>query len=79
MKMESRITIFKNEKVRKILHQNEWWFSIADICGVLTENTDAQAYWGELKQKLLDEGCRVSEICRRLELEAGDGSKHFND
>ena len=79
MHTETKITILKNRKVRKILYQNERWFSVVDICGVLTEGPDVEACWKELKQKLLDEGCAVAEIIRRLELKVGVGKKHFID
>ena len=73
------IPIFKGRKVRDILHHNELWFSVADVCAVFVETADAEAYWRELKQALRDEGCEVKEICHRLELEDNDGKKYFTD
>ena len=49
----TEIALFKGKGIRKILHNNEWWFSIVDICEVLTESIDAGAYWRKLKQRLL--------------------------
>ena len=52
---------------------------MSDICGILSESAGGEAYWIELKQKLLDEGCVVDEICHRLKIEANDGKKYLTD
>lgn len=33
--------IFKGRQVRRVLHQNEWWFSVVDVVGALTDSPDA--------------------------------------
>lgn len=50
MQPETKNAIFKGRKIRKTLHQNEWWFSVIDVCEVLTDSADAGAYWRKLKQ-----------------------------
>lgn len=52
----TKIAIFKRKEVRKTIFNNEWWFSVVDVCGALTESVDAGAYWRKLKQRLLEEG-----------------------
>jgi len=79
MKPDTKIAIFKGKNIRKILHNNEWWFSVVDICGVLTESADAGAYWRKLKQRLLAEGSQVVTFCHGLKLEAPDGKKYVTD
>lgn len=39
--METKITIFKGEKIRKTLYQNEWWFSVVDVIGILTDSKNS--------------------------------------
>ena len=46
----------------------EWWFSVIDICFALTDSTDAGAYWRKLKQRLNQEGSEIVTICHRLKL-----------
>ncbi|HCW06996.1 MAG TPA: phage antirepressor protein, partial [Cytophagales bacterium] len=50
--METKIAIFKGKEIRKTIHNDEWWFSVVDVCAVLTESIDAGAYWRKLKQRL---------------------------
>ncbi|MFH1191404.1 MAG: Bro-N domain-containing protein [Candidatus Omnitrophota bacterium] len=77
--MDTKIAIFKGKGIRKIIHNNEWWFSVVDVCGVLTDSTDAGAYWRKLKQRLSGEGSEVVTFCHGLKLEASDGKKYETD
>ena len=77
--MDKRIVVFKGKNIRRLLHQNEWWFSVVDICRVLTESPDAGAYWRKLKQRLNEEGCEVVTFCHGLKLEAEDGKQRETD
>jgi len=79
MQPETGIVIFKGRKVRKTLYQKEWWFSVVDVCGVLTDSADAGAYWRKLKQRLADEGSEVVTICHGLKLVAPDGKMRETD
>ncbi|MBU0951627.1 MAG: ATPase [Elusimicrobia bacterium] len=71
--METKIALFKGRRIRKTLHNNEWWFSIVDVCDILTGSTDSGAYWRKLKQRLIEEGSEVVTFCHGLKLEAPDG------
>ena len=79
MDSELKIAIFKGQKIRKIIYQNEWWFSVVDICGALTDSTDAGAYWRKLKQRLIVEGSEVVTFCHGLKLTAPDGKMRETD
>jgi DNA-damage-inducible protein D len=71
--METKLIVFKDKQIRRILHNNEWWFSLTDICGALTDSPDPGAYWRKLKQRLKTEGSEVVTICHGLKLPAPDG------
>ncbi len=45
----ANIALFDGKKNRKVLVDNEWWFSVVDVVGALTESPDAGAYWRKLK------------------------------
>ena len=71
-----KVAIFKGKEIRRIIYQNEWWFSVVDVCGVLVESVDSGAYWRKLKQRLKEEGSQVVTFCHGLKLEAADGKKY---
>jgi len=75
----SKIVLFKGKKVRKIIHKNEWWFSVVDVCFVLTDSLDAGAYWRKLKQRLNDESTEPVTFCHGLKLLASDGKMRETD
>ena len=79
MSQNTQIAIFKGREIRRTLHNNEWWFSVVDVCGVLAESADAGAYWRKLKQRLIAEGSEVVTFCHDLKLEASDGKKYETD
>lgn len=75
----TKIALFKGKKIRKTIYKNEWWFSVVDICEVLTDSTDAGAYWRKLKQRLKEEKSEVVTFCHGLKLAAADGKKYETD
>ena len=76
---ETRVAIFKGNGVRRVIHENEWWFSVIDVCGALTDSVDAGAYWRKLKQRLGEEGNEVVTFCHELRLPAADGKLYKTD
>jgi hypothetical protein len=74
-----KLAVFQGKQIRRILHDNEWWFSVVDVCSVLTDSADAGAYWRKLKQRLNEEGSEVVTFCHGLKLEASDGKKYETD
>ncbi|MDD5147362.1 MAG: Bro-N domain-containing protein [Candidatus Daviesbacteria bacterium] len=76
----TKIAIFRQKEIRKIIHKNEWWFSIIDIIEALTRTDRPRKYWSDLKKKLVNEGySEVSEKIGQLKLEAPDGKKYLTD
>ncbi len=75
----NHIAVFQEKSIRRTWHNEEWWFSVVDVCGVLTESADAGAYWRKLKQRLTAEGSEVVTNCHGLKLEAPDGKQRITD
>ncbi|MBT3512305.1 MAG: Bro-N domain-containing protein, partial [Candidatus Jacksonbacteria bacterium] len=81
-KTTTKLAIFKGKKVRKTIHNNEWWFSLIDVVQALTDQDDdttARKYWNKLAQRLRDEGSEVVTNCHRLKLTAADGKLRETD
>jgi hypothetical protein len=45
-----------------------WYFSIVDVCTVLSESADSTAYWRKLKQRLIAEGNETVTNCHGLKM-----------
>jgi len=77
---DTKIAIFKNKKVRKTIHNDEWWFSVVDVIQALTDSVNPNDYWYRMKVRVKDEdGAELSTLCRQLKLEAPDGKKYNTD
>jgi len=61
--MENKIQLFEKQQVRSIWDekQEKWWFSVVDICAILTDSDyqTARKYWKVLKGRLKSEGCEL--------------------
>ena len=80
MKPDAKIAIFKGRKIRKVLYQNEWWFSVIDVVDVLTDSANSRDYWYKMKVRVKNEdGVELSTFCRQLKLESSDGKKYSTD
>jgi len=77
----NQIKLFEEKKVRAVYDDAEekWYFSIVDVCEVLTESKDAAAYWRKLKQRLNEEGNETVTNCHALKLQAADGKMRKTD
>jgi len=73
MNKNDKLVVFQNKSIRRILVDDEWFFSVIDVVAVLTDSADPSAYWRKLKQRLTAEGSQVVTICHGLKLEAPDG------
>jgi hypothetical protein len=76
---ENHLVVFQEKTIRRTWDNEEWWFSVVDVCAVLTESADAGAYWRKLKQRLSAEGSEVVTFCHGLKLEAPDGKQRVTD
>ena len=80
---KTQIRLFEEQKVRTIWNaeEEEWYFSVVDVCNVLAESAskDPGAYWRKLKQRLKAEGSEVVTNCHGLKLPASDGKFYKTD
>ena len=80
----NQIKLFEEKKVRAVYDdvEEKWYFSIVDVCGVLTESKDpltARKYWNKLKQRLKEEGNETVTNCHQLKLQTADGKMRKTD
>lgn len=80
-KQDNAIQMFEEQKIRTIWdeEQEEWYFSVVDVVGVLTESRNPSAYWRKLKQRLKEEGNEPVTNCHELKMIAADGKMRLTD
>ncbi len=76
----TKIALFKGKQIRKVMHENDWWFSVVDVIEALTDSAQPSKYWTAMKARTTqEEGIQLSTICRQLKLESSDGKKYQTD
>ena len=81
MTKKQAIQLFEEKKVRTVWddEQEKWYFSIVDVCGVLTDSPNPRNYWKVLKHRLIQEGNETVTNCNQLKLKAEDGKMRLTD
>ena len=79
--MKSDIKLFEEKKVRAVWNEEEedWYFSVVDVVGVLTDSPHPRKYWSVLKTRLKQEGNETATNCSQLKLLMSDGKMRFTD
>jgi len=78
--MKNSIVVFQGMKVRRELYKDEWYFSVVDVIGVLTNSKNPRNYWKVLKHRLNEEGSNETVTnCNQLKLPAEDGKLRLTD
>ncbi len=81
MNSNDKIQLFEDKRIRAAWDEEkeEWFFSVVDVVGVLTDSADPAAYWRKLKQRLKEEGNETVTNCHGLKMTAADGKKRMTD
>ena len=84
MTSEENLQLFENQPIRTAwdAEAEEWFFSIVDVVGVLTDQPDARhaaKYWSVLKVRLKNEGSQLTTNCSQLKLKSADGKRYSTD
>jgi len=72
IKTVQKIAIFQEKEVRKLFHNEEWFFCVLDVISVLVDSKDISSYWRKLKQRLKEEWSESVTNCHRLKMKAKD-------
>lgn len=77
----SNIKIFEDKSIRTEWNDEEedWYFSVVDVCSVFSESKTPRNYWSDLKRKLIQEGSELHEHLVQLKLKSSDGKYYKTD
>ena len=77
----SNIRVFEDKKIRTEWNEQEedWYFSVVDVCAVFSNSKSPRNYWSDLKRKLKKEGSELHENLVQLKLTSSDGKNYKTD
>lgn len=80
-RLETLSNLFEGTEIRSVWdsEKEDYYFSVVDVIGVLTESLRARKYWSDLKNKLKNEGSELSENVGQLKMKAKDGKVYATD
>ena len=80
-KLETISNLFEGGEIRSIWdsEKEEYYFSVVDVIGALTDSNIPKRYWSDLKRRLTEEGSKLYENIVRLKLKAQDGKLRETD
>ena len=80
-RLETLSNLFEGIEIRSVWdsEKEDYYFSVVDVIGVLTESSRARKYWSDLKNKLKNEGSELSENVGQLKMKAKDGKVYATD
>lgn len=80
-KLETISKLFEGNEIRSVwdLEKGDYYFSVVDVVGALTNSNIPKRYWSDLKKRLTDEGSELYEKIVRLKLKAHDGKMRITD
>jgi DNA-damage-inducible protein D len=73
--MKNEIIPFEGKEIRKLWHEEQWYFSVVDVIEILTNSPIPRNYWSDLKRREK----QLHEVCVQLKLAASDGRKRSTD
>ena len=74
----NKLVIFQSKKIRRIWHEDEWYYSVVDIIAALTDSPTPRQYWGKVKQREFVK-IQLSPIWVQLKLPSKDGKSYKTD
>src|SRR5437016_1791526 len=74
------LIVFGGSEIRRVWLDGEWWFSVVDIVGALSESASPAKYWDQMKRRAKDSmGIDLSTLCRKVRLTGADGKSYASE
>ena len=77
---QSKMVVFGAKQIRRIWHEEQWFFSVVDIIGALTDSDNPRNYWNMMKARERKQSeVQLSTFCVQLKLPSSDGKSYKTD
>ena len=80
-KLETISNLFEGKEIRSIWdrEKEDYYYSVVDVIGALTDSSNPRNYWNMLKSRLVEEGSELYTFCVQLKMKAQDGKVRMRD
>ncbi len=75
----NQLVVFQDKKIRRVLYNGEWHFSVVDIISALVDSANPRNYWNMIKAREAEQGIELYTNCVQLKLIAEDGKLRETD
>ncbi|MFH1683218.1 MAG: Bro-N domain-containing protein [Candidatus Woesearchaeota archaeon] len=79
MESDKALVVFEDKKIRRVWHEDEWYYSVVDVVEALTDSANPRNYWNMLKSRELEHEIDLYTICVQLKMPAPDGKMRETD
>src|SRR5438046_1923557 len=76
--IQTKIAIFRNKKIRKVIYKNEWWFVIADVISALTDSIQPEGYIKDMRRRDPELQKGWGQIATPLSIDTAGGIQKLN-
>jgi hypothetical protein len=77
---QGKLVVFGARQIRRVWHEEQWYFSVVDIVGALTDSAAPAKYWDAMKRREREaSGTDLSTFCRKVPLTGADGKTYTSE
>ena len=77
MEQTNKVILFQEKEIRRVWHNEEWYYSVVDIVRILTDSPNPSRYWADLKRRVEKEaGVKVFAFCEPLKMQTSGGRQN---
>jgi len=75
---ETRIALFQKKEIRKIIHNDEWWFVVTDVVAALTDAANPTDYLNKIRRRDPELAKGYGQIVHTLLIQTKGGPQNLN-
>jgi hypothetical protein len=75
---QKRIALFQRKEIRRVIHNNEWWFVVVDVVAALTDSVNPTDYFNKVRQRDPELAKGYGQIVHPLLIPTGGGPQKLN-
>ena len=68
METKNALVVFEGKNIRRVWHNDEWYFSVVDVVGALTDSPNPRNYWNMVKSREQEHDIELYTFCVQLKI-----------